>query len=44
MFVLLFAGGMIMISLGIIGIYLGYIFQEVKGRPTYLVRRFFDHP
>lgn len=44
MFVLLFAGGMIMISLGIIGIYLGYIFQEVKGRPTYLVRRLLDHP
>jgi dolichol-phosphate mannosyltransferase len=43
MFVLLTVGGMIMISLGIIGVYLGYIFQEVKGRPVYLVRRFFDH-
>jgi len=43
MFVLLIVGGMIMISLGIIGVYLGYIFQEVKGRPIYLVRRFFDH-
>ena len=43
MFVLLIVGGMIMISLGIIGIYIGYIFQEVKGRPVYLVRRFFDH-
>jgi dolichol-phosphate mannosyltransferase len=43
MFVLLTIGGMIMISLGIIGVYLGYIFQEVKGRPVYLVRRFFDH-
>jgi len=43
MFVLLIVGGLIMITLGIIGIYLGYIFQEVKGRPVYLVRRFFDH-
>lgn len=38
MFVLLIVGGTIMITLGIIGIYLGYIFQEVKGRPVYLVR------
>ncbi len=39
MFVLLIIGGTIMISLGIIGVYLGYIFQEVKRRPVYLVRR-----
>ena len=39
MFVLLFVGGAIMIALGIIGIYIGYIFQEVKDRPVYLVRR-----
>lgn len=38
MFVLLIVGGTIMITLGIIGIYLGYIFQEVKGRPVYLIR------
>jgi dolichol-phosphate mannosyltransferase len=38
MFVLLFVGGMIMVSLGIIGIYIGYIFQEVKRRPVYIVR------
>lgn len=44
MFVLLIVGGTIMISLGFIGIYLGYIFQEVKGRPVYLVRRLLDHP
>lgn len=44
MFVLLFVGGMIMISLGIIGVYLGYIFQEVKGRPVYLVRRVLEQP
>lgn len=39
MFVLLVVGGSLMITLGIIGIYIGYIFQEVKGRPIYLVRR-----
>ena len=39
MFVLLFVGGSMMIALGLIGIYIGYIFQEVKQRPIYLVRR-----
>lgn len=39
MFVLLIVGGTIMVTLGIIGIYLGYIFQEVKGRPVYLIRQ-----
>ncbi len=38
MFVLLFVGGCLMITLGFIGIYVGYIFQEVKGRPIYLVK------
>lgn len=38
MFVLLVVGGTIMVTLGVIGIYLGYIFQEVKRRPVYLVR------
>ena len=39
MFVLLFVGGSLMITLGFIGIYVGYIFQEVKRRPIYLLRR-----
>ncbi|WP_299027021.1 glycosyltransferase family 2 protein [uncultured Thermanaerothrix sp.] len=39
MFVLLFVGGSLMIMLGIIGLYVGYIFQEVKQRPIYFVRR-----
>ena len=39
MFVLLVVGGSLMISLGFTGMYVGYIFQEVKGRPIYLVRR-----
>lgn len=38
MFVLLFVGGCLMITLGFIGIYVGYIFQEVKGRPIYLIK------
>lgn len=39
MFMLLVVGGTLMILLGFIGIYIGYIFQEVKGRPIYLVRK-----
>lgn len=39
MFVLLFVGGTLMILLGFTGVYIGYIFQEVKRRPVYLVRQ-----
>lgn len=39
MFMLLCVGGFLMILLGFIGMYVGYIFQEVKRRPVYLVRR-----
>jgi glycosyltransferase involved in cell wall biosynthesis len=38
MLMLLFVGGTIMICLGIVGLYLGSIFQEVKSRPIYVVR------
>jgi glycosyltransferase involved in cell wall biosynthesis len=38
MFVILFVGGVIMVSLGLMGIYIGYIFQEVKRRPVYVIR------
>jgi hypothetical protein len=31
--------GLQMLALGIVGEYLGRIFQEVKGRPLYLARR-----
>ncbi len=37
MFVLLVIGGTLMITLGFIGVYIGFIFQEVKARPIYLV-------
>jgi len=44
MFVLLVVGGILMILLGFIGIYVGYIFQEVKRRPIYLVRQMVQQP
>jgi len=39
MFVILIVSGMIMVLLGFIGIYVGYIFQEVKRRPIYLLKK-----
>ncbi len=38
MFVILIVGGILMTLLGFIGVYVGYIFQEVKRRPVYLVK------
>lgn len=38
MFMLLIVGGTLMVLLSFIGIYIGYIFQEVKRRPIYLVQ------
>jgi glycosyltransferase involved in cell wall biosynthesis len=38
MFVVLIVGAILMIILGFIGIYIGYIFQEVKGRPIYIIQ------
>jgi polyisoprenyl-phosphate glycosyltransferase len=43
MFVILVVGGILMILLGFIGIYIGFIFQEVKRRPVYFVREIFPH-
>ena len=42
MFVVLCVGGFLMINLGVIGAYIGYIYQEVKRRPIYLIRS--EHP
>lgn len=39
MSVMLVIGGMVMILLGFIGVYVGYIFQEVKRRPIYLLKK-----
>lgn len=39
MVVTLCLGGLILCSLGIVGEYLGRVFQEVKARPPYIIRR-----
>ena len=38
MFVVLIVGAMLMLLLGFVGVYVGYIFQEVKRRPVYLTK------
>jgi dolichol-phosphate mannosyltransferase len=39
MFMLLLVGGSLCIALGFIGVYIGYIFQEIKQRPIYIIRK-----
>ena len=34
-----FATGLIIANLGIVGIYLGKVYEQTKGRPLYIVRR-----
>ena len=35
--VILFATGLILLSIGILGLYLGRMFEQVKNRPRYLI-------
>lgn len=44
MFVLLLVGGIALVFIGIVGIYVGYILQEVKNRPVYIVQEFVVAP
>lgn len=38
MFMLLIIGAVLMVIMGFIGVYVGYIFQEVKHRPVYIMK------
>jgi glycosyltransferase involved in cell wall biosynthesis len=37
-----FVGGIILAQLGIVGLYVGYVFDQTKGRPIFIVRELFQ--
>jgi len=38
-----FVGGVILAQLGILGLYVGYVFDQTKGRPIFIVREVLQH-
>ncbi|MDR0957683.1 MAG: glycosyltransferase family 2 protein [Clostridiales bacterium] len=40
--ILLFTQGLVLLMLGIIGEYIGRVFEEIKGRPIYIVKEFIE--
>jgi len=38
MFISLLGNSLILISIGVVGVYVGYVFQQVKGRPIYIIK------
>ena len=42
MVAILFFGGMILFTLGLLGIYIGNIFKQVQGRQKYIIKNFYD--
>ena len=41
---LLLIGSMLMISMGLIGLYISRIYEEVKARPAYMIKEEFNVP
>lgn len=42
LFIILIIGGLLFVQVGLIGYYIGFIFQEVKNRPLYLISEIID--
>jgi len=42
-FLILSTGGLLMVLISILGIYVGQIFQQVKGRPLYIIQKIIKH-
>jgi dolichol-phosphate mannosyltransferase len=36
-------GGIILAQMGILGLYVGYVFNETKGRPIFIVRELIEN-
>jgi dolichol-phosphate mannosyltransferase len=39
MVTIIFSTGLIMMAIGILGLYLGKVFEQVKGRPLYIIEK-----